>query len=373
MTFCLVYEEVQTKLIEKIECNALVDQILWNAVFLVQGLWFIENGDRFSPKDDRVFGNFNQFLNHVPGYRGFGVDDFQSADRRTTSYLKWFEHKHLTDDANIIFLNVELMAQIMNERYNDLKNKYLPLLSIERTLVTYRSSTRTKRWSTNIFTPLYHLSPEQKTMPLWVNKSVWKLFLESEYEFNNEIFHRSITETPNDSEKKLYTAIEKMKTIGKLNYETVTTKAVMTKPQTEHEKKANEFDQMQKSSKKVNEGGEKTDSSDKEFVINEKKAVQKADSSNVFFEENKPATSKDDFEKNKLAHKNGNEHIEEVMKQKGIKLHLLIIEVLSDGELNKINEIKTNIEATPLETYRQFGTKKWLPKHPYLIKYFILN
>jgi hypothetical protein len=48
---------------------------------------------------------------------------------------------------------------------------------------------------------------------------------------------------------------------------------------------------------KENEGGEKTDSSDKEFVIVEKKAVQKTNSSNNYFEENKPATSKDDFEK----------------------------------------------------------------------------
>ncbi len=49
--------------------------------------------------------------------------------------------------------------------------------------------------------------------------------------------------------------------------------------------------------KKENEGGEKTDSSDEDFVIVEKKAVQKTDSSNDYFEENKPATSKDDFEK----------------------------------------------------------------------------
>jgi hypothetical protein len=106
----------------------------------------------------------------------------------------------------------------------------------------YRSSTRTKRWSSNIFTPLYHLSPEQKTMPLWVDKSVWKFFLESEYVFDDRDFHhKSINETPKNSEKKLYTAIEKTKTIGKLKYETVTTIAVMTKPQMEHEKKANEF------------------------------------------------------------------------------------------------------------------------------------
>jgi hypothetical protein len=48
----------------------------------------------------------------------------------------------------------------------------------------------------------------------------------------------SINERPNDSEKNLYAAIEKTKFDGKMNYETVTIKAVMTKPQMEHEKKS---------------------------------------------------------------------------------------------------------------------------------------
>jgi hypothetical protein len=38
--------------------------------------------------------------------------------------------------------------------------------------------------------------------------------------------------------KNLCAAIEKTKTDGELNYETVTTKAVTTKPQMEHEKKS---------------------------------------------------------------------------------------------------------------------------------------
>jgi hypothetical protein len=41
-----------------------------------------------------------------------------------------------------------------------------------------------------------------------------------------------------------------MKIDGELNYETVTNKAVTTKPQMEHDKKANEFDKRQESSKK---------------------------------------------------------------------------------------------------------------------------
>ncbi len=68
-----------------------------------------------------------------------------------------------------------------------------------------------------------------------VDKSVWKLLLESDYEFNKRDFSKSMNERPNDSEKNLYAAIEKTKTDGKLNYEMVTTKAGMTTPQMEHE------------------------------------------------------------------------------------------------------------------------------------------
>ncbi len=73
---------------------------------LVQGLWFIENGERFSPKDDRVIGNSVNGSNHILGFTGFGVDDFQSADKRKTSIFKWFEQKQLTNDPNMIFPNV---------------------------------------------------------------------------------------------------------------------------------------------------------------------------------------------------------------------------------------------------------------------------
>jgi hypothetical protein len=99
--------------------------------------------------------------------------------------------------------------------------------------------------------------------------------------------------------------------------------------------------------KKENEGGEKTDSSNKEFVFVKKKAVQKTDSSNDYFEGKKTASSDNDFEKNKSAHGNKNEHIEEVMKQKGIELRSLIIEPLSDEERNKINQIIKSKEAKP--------------------------
>ncbi len=47
-----------------------------------------------------------------------------------------------------------------------------------------------------------------------------------------------------------------------------------------------------------NEGWEKTESSNEEFVFVKKKAVQKTDSSDNYFEENKSSSSDNDFEKN---------------------------------------------------------------------------
>jgi hypothetical protein len=171
-------------------------------VILVQGLRFIENGERFSPKNDIVTGNSNNGLNHILGFTGFGVDDFQSADNRVTSIFKWFQQKWLTEDANMFFPNVGEISQLMNECYNELRKK-VPQLSIERHMVTFqskRSKQKITTCSTNIFTLLYHLSPLHKTMPLWVDKTVWKFFLACDCEFDKRDFSESINEHPNDSE-----------------------------------------------------------------------------------------------------------------------------------------------------------------------------
>ncbi len=96
----------------------------------------------------------------------------------------------------------------MNERYNELRKRFIPHLSIERDMVTFQS-TRSKQkitWFKNIFTPLYYLSPLHKIMPLWVDKSVWKLFLGSDSEFDKRDLSESINERPNDS-KKEYTEL----------------------------------------------------------------------------------------------------------------------------------------------------------------------
>ncbi len=62
------------------------------------------------------------------------------------------------------------------------------------------------------------------------------------------------------------------------------------------------------------------------------------------------ASSNNDFEENKSAHGNENEHIEEVMNQKGIELRSLIKKPLSDEDSNKFNQIIKK-EAKPGEIY----------------------
>ena len=66
-----------------------------------------------------------------------------------------------------------------------------------------------------------------------------------------------------------------MKTYGKLNLEIVSTKAVTTKPQMEHEKKQMHLIKDKERLKKENKGGEKTNSSNNKFDFVNKKAVQK--------------------------------------------------------------------------------------------------
>ena len=75
------------------------------------------------------------------------------------------------------------------------------------------------------------------------------------------------------------------------------------------------------------------------------------------FEEYKLASSDDDFEENKLAHGNENEHIEEVMNQKGINLRSLINKPLSDEDSNKFNQIIKNKEAKPGEIFIHYENK----------------
>jgi hypothetical protein len=56
-------------------------KILWNMGVLVQGLQFIENRERFSPKDAKLEEKSISGSNHNMGFTGYVVDDFISKEK----------------------------------------------------------------------------------------------------------------------------------------------------------------------------------------------------------------------------------------------------------------------------------------------------
>jgi hypothetical protein len=88
--------------------------MLLNAVIIVQCLWFIENRERFSPNDARLYEKSISELNHVQGFTGYGVDDFMSEEKRRLPIFDWFERTFKVDNAGVYFPNVDKLSQLMN-------------------------------------------------------------------------------------------------------------------------------------------------------------------------------------------------------------------------------------------------------------------
>jgi hypothetical protein len=72
MIFCLVDENAQNHLLT----TAKVLQVV-----LVQCLWFIENGERFSPNNALTDEKNIIESNHNLGFMGYGIDDFMSKEK----------------------------------------------------------------------------------------------------------------------------------------------------------------------------------------------------------------------------------------------------------------------------------------------------
>ena len=71
-----------------------MQQIIQNAVILVQDLQFIENRERFSLNDHQFEKERHKKLQqHWLNFTGFGVDDFASEEGRTMSVFCWLEKR----------------------------------------------------------------------------------------------------------------------------------------------------------------------------------------------------------------------------------------------------------------------------------------
>ncbi len=88
----------------------MAKKILWNAVLLVQCLWFIENGEWFSPHDAQTDEKNILELYHDLGFMGYGVDDFMSKEKRRILILVWFERTFKVNNAGVYFSNIETIS-----------------------------------------------------------------------------------------------------------------------------------------------------------------------------------------------------------------------------------------------------------------------
>jgi hypothetical protein len=159
MIFCLVYDKAQNHLLATAEYPAMAKIILRNAVVLFQCLRCIENREMFSPNDVVTDENNISGLNNNLVFKGYGMDDFMSKEKRRLPIFDWFGNTFKGEDSNEYYLNVKILSRLMNEQYNQLKEKF-PSLSIERHQVSIQPKTELKHLLllTNILTPLYHFS-----------------------------------------------------------------------------------------------------------------------------------------------------------------------------------------------------------------------
>jgi hypothetical protein len=142
MIFSLVYKNAQNYLLATPECPAMTNNILWNAVVLVQCLWFIENRERFSLKDAPLYEENISGSNHNLGFTGYGVDDFMSNEKRGISIFDWFDRIFKVDNSDEYFPNVETLSQLMNDQYNELRRKIPELTSERHQFISVKNKTR---------------------------------------------------------------------------------------------------------------------------------------------------------------------------------------------------------------------------------------
>ena len=145
MAFTSVYREVQQELFNNDEANKIREKkILRNAIILVQGHRFIDEGERCGNKDPSTETKRHDLSNsHPMKYMGYGVEDFHCQDRgRTTNIFKWISSKFKIDIDTVgqLLRNVETIESQTNEQFKTLANAFGDL-KITLTEVKYQKST----------------------------------------------------------------------------------------------------------------------------------------------------------------------------------------------------------------------------------------
>jgi hypothetical protein len=110
---------------------------------------------------------------HKLGFTGFGIDDFIYEEARATPIFRWFKTTFRENKmVKLLEHNVDRISDIINEKYNSLRNS-IQGLTVERDKVVFGST----NLRTYMITPLYQVSDKHITMPIWCDEDAWRHFL----------------------------------------------------------------------------------------------------------------------------------------------------------------------------------------------------
>ena len=190
MEYCSVYKEIQESLIEKMKtCESsqweqLKNQIVRNAIVLVQLYKYIENGERYSYSDYYLGKKENVKMDpsHIFGYTGFGLDDFLSRDKRKSTVIDGLRAALNAKSNDILiekyFRDLNVWQSITTDELNALK-KMVDGIEIDNSLshVTFDiSGMQTFKQQTMILSPLIYISDGGHTIPLDWSRREWMCF-----------------------------------------------------------------------------------------------------------------------------------------------------------------------------------------------------
>jgi hypothetical protein len=191
MEYCEVYELVQQSLIDKKgNCNdsrekgIINNQIMMNAIVLVQLYKYIDRGERYSPSDPNWgnSANIKEDNPHTLGYTGFGCDDFLSNEKRKSTLLNDLKDVlRLKSCVSLIvkhFMELDIIPMTSTDKLNDLK-KYVDglVFASDLTKVTLKlKASQSIEQGTAIMSPLVYLSDSGRSLPLDWSKDAWKCF-----------------------------------------------------------------------------------------------------------------------------------------------------------------------------------------------------
>ena len=191
MVYCSVYKAIQESLIDKmktcessLQCEQLKNQIVRNAIVLVQLYKYIENGERYSYSDYYLGKKENVKMghSHIFGYTGFGLDDFLSRDKRKSTLIDDLRSALNAKSNDILiekyFSGLNTWQSEATDELNNLK-KSVDGIEIDNSLshVTFVISQKeTFTQQTMILSPMIYVSDGGHTIPLDWSRREWKVY-----------------------------------------------------------------------------------------------------------------------------------------------------------------------------------------------------